>query len=75
MEKEKAVYTHKQMCDMISVTRTWTLNSPSGGLPFLPMQWVDYVSQEANVSANIKTMPPYKKPHWLVNLLMKLKIL
>jgi len=73
--KTKAVYTHKQMCEMMEVTRSWTLNSPSGPLPFLPVEWVDYVSEEANLKANKETMPKHKKPHWLINILMKIKLL
>jgi hypothetical protein len=70
---DKAVYTHKQMCEMIQRTKSWTLNNPSGCLPYLPVQWVDYLTQEENENANNKTLPPYKKPHKLIQLLMWLK--
>jgi hypothetical protein len=72
---EKAVYTHRQMCQMIARTKSWTLNNPSGELPYLPVQWVNYVSQEQNQKASNETMPPYKKPHKLISFLMFLKIL
>jgi len=72
---EKAVYTHKQMSEMMGRTRSWTLNNPSGCLPYLPVQWVDYVTQEQNEKASNETMPPYKKPHKLVQFLMWLKVL
>jgi len=74
MEKDKAVYTQKQMCEMASRTRSWTLNNPSGMLPFLPVQWEDSVSQEDNLKAMYETLPPYKKPHWLISLFMWLKL-
>ena len=72
---EKAVYTHKQMCQMMEVTRSWTLNNPSGPLPYIPVQWVDYVSQEANEKANNKTMPPSKPTHKFLKFLMFIKLL
>ena len=72
--KEKAVYTHKQMVEMMSVTRSWTLNNPSGGLPYLPVQWVDYLTQEQNEKASKETTPPYKKTYWLINFLIWIKM-
>lgn len=72
---EKAVFTHRQMIKMMEITRSWTLNNPSGSLPYIPMRWVDYVSQEQNEKANRETMPPYKKPHKLIGFLMWLKLL
>ncbi len=73
--REEATYTYRQMIEMITVTRSWTLNNPSGPIPYLPVMWVDYVSQEENSKASKATMPKHKKPHWLINLLMKLRIL
>lgn len=72
---EKPEYTHKQMIEMISRTRSWTLNKPSGGLPFLPMGWVDCVSQEDNEKATRETLPPYKKTHRILRFLMFIKVL
>lgn len=74
MEK-KAVYTQEQMLEMMSVTRSWTLNNPSGPLPYLPMIWLDEFSQEDNEKVHRKTMPPTKKPHWLISILMKLRVI
>jgi len=71
---DKPVYTHNQMMEMIQRTRSWILNNPAGPLPYLPIQWVDDVSQEANEKASRETMPPYKKTHNLLKVLMWLKI-
>ena len=73
--EEKPVYTHRQMIEMMGRTRSWTLSNPSGPLPYLPVQWVNYVSQKENEQASKETMPPYKKPHKLIRFLMWIKIL
>jgi hypothetical protein len=73
--RESPVYTHRQMCEMLERTRSWTLNDPSGPLPFMPVEWNMDVSQEVNEKANQETMPPFKKPHKLIQFLMWLKIL
>ena len=67
---EKPVFTHRQMCDMMSITRSWTLNNPSGPLPHLPknIDEVEFLSELGS------TMPEFKKPHWILKLLIKLKI-
>jgi len=70
MSVEKAVYTHKQMVEMMAITRSWTLNNPCSDLPYLPVQWVDHISQVENEKAVISTMPPYKKAHWLIDFLI-----
>lgn len=70
-----AVYTHKQMSKMMGITRSWTLNSPSGALPFLPVQWCDWVSDEDNLKAIDETLPPSKKTHLILRVLMKLKLI
>ena len=72
--KEKAVYTHKQMVEMIGITKSWVLNNPSGIVPYIPTQWVDYLTQEQNEKASKETMPPYKKTHWLINFLIWIKM-
>lgn len=69
--KEEACYTHKQMSEMMSITRSWTLNDPEGPLPPLPVVWVN-IPQEDNEKAMTQTMPKYKKPHWLLKLLFKI---
>lgn len=74
IEREKAVYTHRQLCEMMEITRSWTLNNPAGPLPYIPAQWVDYVSDEENRKAHLKTRPPHKSPHKIIKLLMWLKI-
>ena len=64
-------YTHKQMVQMIERTRSWTLNNPSGPLPYLPMDLDSVHSHEELYS----TLPEYKNPHWLIKLLMSFKII
>ena len=73
--KEKPTYTHKTMCEMLQICRTWTMNNPSGLLPPLPVQWCDNVSQEENLRAIKDTMPEYKKTNWILLILMKMKII
>lgn len=68
----KPCYTHKQMIEIMQVTRSWTLNNPSGPIPYLPIIWSDNVSIEENEKAIRETMPPLKKPHWIIKLLFKI---
>ena len=68
-------YTHKQMCEMVQRTRSWTLNNPSGYLPYLPALCSDSVSDEENEKATMETLPPYKNPHKLIRFLMWLKLI
>lgn len=75
MEIEKTSYTHRQMTEMISRTRSWTLNNPSGGLPYLPAIWREDIPQLDNLRAMYETIPPYKNPHKLIKLLIWLKLI
>lgn len=72
---EKAVYTHRQMMEMIQRTRSWTLNSPSGILPYIPAQWRNDISFEDNIKAMNETLPPYKKPHPIIKFLIWIKLI
>lgn len=72
---EKPVYTHTQMREVMSRCRSWTLNNPSGALPYLPVMWIDTVSDKENFKAMYETLPPYKKTNKLLSFLMWCKIL
>lgn len=47
---------------------------PSGPLPPLPVIWVDDLPDEENLKSNKETMPPVKKPHLLLDILMRLRV-
>lgn len=72
---EKFIFSNKQMIEMISRTRSWTLHNPSGPLPFLPVGWVDHVPYEDNLKTMYETLPPYKKTSKLLAILMWMRIL
>ena len=67
-------YSAEQMSEMMSRTRAWTLNNPSGPLPYQPLpEYVyDREKQQFIFDKDVaKTLPPYKKTHWLIKLLWK----
>jgi len=64
---EKALYTHRQMSEMMIITRSWTLNNPAGPLPYLPID----TECAQNDKELIDTLPPSKKSHWLLKLFFK----
>lgn len=72
---EKAAYTHRQMLEMMHRTKSWTLNNPSGPLPYLPVIWQDQIDEKTNFKTMHETLPPYKKPHVLIKFLMWCKVI
>ena len=67
-----AEFSRGQMVEMMSRTRSWTLNNPSGPLPYLPLE---YSSESSDFLALQKSLPPYKKPKKIVAILIWLKII
>ena len=72
---EKISYTSKQMVQAMSTARSWALNKPSGLIPYLPVGYCSWVSELENTQANNSTAPKERHPHWLIKLLMKIKVL
>lgn len=71
MAEEKPLYTHKQLCLMMGIVRSWTLNNPSGPLPPIPIN----TEHAASVKDLYDTLPEYKKPHKIIKILMWFKII
>ena len=69
-----AVYTQEQMEDMMRVTRSWTLNNPIGPLPYLPVKYCWWATLEENIKAIKEHAAEDKKPHWIIKLLINLKV-
>tara|TARA_R110000744_G_scaffold195512_2_gene314608 strand:+ start:7620 stop:7904 length:285 start_codon:yes stop_codon:yes gene_type:complete len=72
---ETPVFTFSQMTRIMDVTRSWTLNHPSGKIPYLPIFWNNEVGFEDNVKISNDSMPPLKEPHPIISALMKIKVI
>ena len=72
--REQWLYSPEQLSEMIKITRSWTLNNPSGPVPYWPAPGYVYDKEKKQFIFDkdvAKTLPPIKKTHWLIKLLWK----
>lgn len=73
MEKENLeLYSKNQVDTLISLTRSWALNNPTGPVPPLPTPLYTYSRESKSMKLNEKAgfdYPEYRNTHWLIKLL------
>lgn len=66
---ERPMYTHRQMLQMLQITRSWTLSDPSGPLPPLPAGWAEG-DEPYNNKKRLDTLPEHKEPSKLMKFIL-----